>query len=168
MNRTRTIATISLLLLLPALPGCGKKQDNAAQAPAQSVPTQPKPQQGAVVTLTPAPEEPESAAAKTRVLAHIKGAEFASIYREASAGFRQVGTEQQFLELWNRQLQETGAFKDAKEVTHGIRPTDKFQVYIYTVQYEKKPKQLRLTFGRSKQGKVELTGINQTDVKKNS
>lgn len=168
MNRTRSAAAVSVMLLL-VLAGCSSKKESATQAPAQSkeqaqaqVPAQAQPQN--VAPASPR-DEADATPVRDKVLAHVKKGEFASIYREASPGFREVGPEQKFMELWNRQLADTGPFKDAKQVSHSVRPQDKFQVFVYNVQYEKKQKQLRLTFGRSKKGVFELTGINQTDIK---
>lgn len=103
---------------------------------------------------------------RDRVLAHYKSGDFETIYQEASKGFREVGPKEQFVALWKNQFEQTGAVKDFKETGHNIRPADKFLIFIYRVQYEKMPKELRLTFGRSKDGKTELTGIHQTDINK--
>jgi hypothetical protein len=171
MIYSRTITPAILIILLAALPGCKSKQDKPAQAPEQKSaqgPSQPapgQPLQPAGPVVAPPQDEAEAATAKTRVLSQIKNGEFAAIYKEASAGFREVGPEEQFVAQWNKQLQETGAFKDAKEVSHTVRPTDKSIVFTYAVQYEKKKKELRLTFGRSKKGTMELTGINQKEIK---
>ena len=97
------------------------------------------------------------------MMAHVKAGEYSAMYKEASAGFKEVGTEQQFIAMWQNQLQETGAFKDAKEIGHTVRPDDKFLVFTYDVQYEKMRKALTLTFGRSKKGVMELTGFNQKE-----
>lgn len=173
MIYSRTITSAILIIFLAALPGCKSRQDKTAQAPEQknsqalSQPASVKPQQPAGPVVAPPQDEAEAeaAAAKTRVLSQVKNGEFAAIYKEASAGFKEVGPEEQFIAQWNKQLQETGAFKSAKESSHTVRPSDKFIVFSYAVQYEKKKKELVLTFGRSKKGKMELTGINQRDTK---
>jgi hypothetical protein len=161
-----------LMIMLSTLPGCSPKKEKADQAKPQ--------QQAAPAPLTKAgdaqaPQTPQAAASpqdiadaailKEKVLAQVKAGDFSAIYREASEGFREIGQEQQFLALWQKQLQQTGAFKEAKEVSHTVRPQDKFLVFIYNVKYEKAGKELRLTFGRSKKGKMELTGINLSDIK---
>ena len=91
--------------------------------------------------------------------------DFAAVYKSASEGFRKVGAEQVFVALWQKQLQDTGAFKEAKEVSQAIRPDDKALAVIFKVQYEKASKSLRMIFGRNKDGKMELIGINQRDPK---
>jgi hypothetical protein len=170
MNHVRITTTVALMLMLAALPGCSSKKDKAdqAQQQQQATPTTP-PKAGEAspkVAVTASPkDEADAAILKAKVLAHVKAGEFAAIYKEASDGFRKVGPEDKFVGLWQQQLQQTGAFKEAKEVSHTIRAEDKFLVFIYEVRYEKAKKGLRLTFGRLKNGKLELTGINQRDIK---
>ncbi len=169
MSYNRMIASALVMIFLAALFGCKSKQEKGAQAPDGKLPAQlrstsARQQAAAPVTASPT-DEAEAAAAKVRVLSQVKNGDFSTIYKEASAGFREIGPEEQFIAQWNKQLQETGAFKDAKESGHAVRPTDRFIVIVYTVQYEKKKKDLRLTFGRSKKGKMELTGINQKEIK---
>lgn len=171
MIYSRTITPVILIIFLSALPGCKSKQDKAGQAPEQKnaqelslpAPVQPPSPAGPAVALPQ--DESEAAAVKARVLSQVKNGEFAAIYKEASAGFKAVGPEEQFIAQWNKQLQETGAFKEAKESGHTVRSTDKFIVFSYVVQYARKKKELVLTFGRSKKGKMELTGINQREIK---
>lgn len=172
MTHIRTTNAIALMILLAVLPGCSSKKENADQvrAPhqvltsASKTPTKADASNPVDVVASPQ-DEADAAILKKIVLAHLKAGDFSAIYKEASAGFREVGQEQQFVALWQKQLQQTGAFKDAKEVSHTVRPQDKFLVFIYRVQYEKASRELRLTFGRSKKGKMELTGINQREIK---
>ena len=159
MKYMRHVTTVFLILSITALSGCNSKQEKTGQKTNAANPLQ-KGDTGKAGPL----DETEAAALKDRVLARVKGGEFSAIYKDASDGFRAVGPEQRFLEVWQRQQEETGAFKDAKEISHTVRPDDKFQVFVYDVGYEKKHKALRLTFGRSKKGVMELTGINQKDV----
>jgi hypothetical protein len=162
MGHVRITITLALIITLAVLPACNAKKDKPEQAlPQKGSPATPP---NAAVTAPPQ-DEADTTPLKEKVLAQLKTGDFAAIYRDASAGFREVGPEQMFLAQWNKQLQETGPFKDAKETSHSVRPTDKFLVFIYTVTNENKQKELRLTFGRSKKGKMELTGINQRDPK---
>jgi hypothetical protein len=162
MKRIVAIVAVAMMTVFAALSGCSKKEkekasetqsvQNAAQpaAPGKSSPATSSPQ-----------DEAEADTLKTQVLAQVKNKDFAGIYRGASAGFREVGPEDRFVAAWDKQLLETGAFKDARQTSHAVRPTDKFQVYTYLVRYENMNKELRLIFGRSSKGKMELTGINQ-------
>jgi len=164
MKYIYSVTIVFLLILIAALPGCNSNKEKTEQAPLKNSgkPTAPLQKEGAVVA---SPRDiTDVTPLKDRVLTLFKGAEFSTIYKEASAGFRDVGPEQQFLEMWQQQRMDTGAFKDAKEVSHTIRPADKFLVFIYDVNYENTHKALRLTFGRSKKGVMELTGINQSDL----
>ncbi len=169
--RTTFITAVALCVIIFAgLAGCSSKKEKAPlpQQAALSSASKTKPIAG--VAQTPATaaspqDEADAAILKQKVLMQVKAADFSAIYKEASAGFREVGPENQFTGLWQLQLKETGPFKDAKEVSHSVRPQDKFLIYIYHVQYEKVKKELRLTFGRSKKGKMELTGINHKEIK---
>jgi len=165
MKITRSRLVLALVLMV-AVAGCSNKKENAqAPAPAAAPPQAAGSAPQAAATSADKRDEAEAALVRDRVLAQVKQGQFAEVYRQASAGFREVGPEQRFVDLWRRQVEETGAFKDAKLLEHSVRPQDKFQVFIYAVEYEKKAKQLRLVIGRSKKGAFELTGINQTELK---
>ena len=165
MKRNAIIAALTLVIALAALAGCSSKKEKAAETPSAPNAAQPgTPGKSAVVASSPQ-DEAEADTLKTQVLTQVKNKDFAGIYRGASAGFREVGLQEQFVALWDKQLLETGAFKDAKLESHSVRPADKFQVYTYLVHYQNMDKELRLTFGRSKTGKMELTGINQHAIK---
>jgi hypothetical protein len=173
MSHTRNITAAISMILLAALTGCNSKQEKAAQTP-EIKPGQTQSQitsnrmsaklPAAAVAASPQ-DETDAATVKARVLSQVKNREFTAIYKEASEGFKKVGPGEQFVAFWDKQLEETGAFKEAKETGHTVRPTDKFIVFTFVIQYEKKKKELRLTFGRSKKGVMELTGINQREVK---
>ena len=166
MKFARIVTTLFVMILLTTLSGCSSKKETSDQAPPQKADlANPSSHKGDAVEASPQ-DEADASMLKASVLAHVKVGDYTSIYKEASTGFRAVGTEGQFLAMWQNQLQETGAFTDAKEISHKVRPQDKFLVYIYDVKYEKMHKALRLTFGRSKKGVMELTGINQTELPK--
>ena len=165
MKNVSSLAKISLLIVLTAAAGCGKDQEKSGQAAPQQAGQSPVAQAGKpAAVVASAQDEAEASVAKEQVIKYIKSNDFSSIYKQASAGFRQVGSEQQFIALWQKQLQETGAFKSAKQVSQSVRPADKFLLFTYQVQYANMIKELRLTFGRSKGGKLELTGINQKQI----
>jgi len=172
MSYRRNITPVILIILLAALSGCNSKQEKSSKAPeikpgmtqSQLSSGRQAEKQAAVPKVATAQDESDAAALKIRVLSQIKNGEFTAIYKEASEGFRKVGPGEQFVAFWDRQLQETGPFKEAKESGRTVRPSDGFIVYTYTIQYEKMKKELRLTFGRSKKGLMELTGINQKGI----
>ena len=163
MNHVRITTTVALMIALAALPGCSSKKEKGEQAP--------PPQQGSpaippkAVVVTPPKDLDDTKALKEKVLLHLKDADFAAIYREASDGFRKVGAEKQFVGLWQKQLEQTGPFVEAQEVSQAIRSEDKALAFIFKVRYEKASKSVRLIFGRAKDGKMELIGINQRDPK---
>lgn len=170
MKNARFLTKVSLLIILTAVSGCGQNKEKSGQAsplhPGESQSSQGatamSPQKNGAVAA--AKDEADAAMAKEQVIKLLKGSDFSTIYKQASAGFRQVGSEQQFVALWLKQLQETGPFKEAKQIGHTIRPADKFLLFTYQVKYANMSKELSLTFGRSKSGKLELTGIHQKQL----
>ena len=165
-------SAIIFLLLTVAVFGCSSQKNDSTSGSAQKNSQQQhssargagKPLAAAVVA-TPR-DQAEAATVKDRVVSQLQKTEFTAIYKEASAGFREVGPEEQFVAQWNKQLLETGQLKNIKETAHTVRPSDGFIVYLFTAQYENMTKEVRLTFGRSKKDKMELTGINQHAIKK--
>jgi hypothetical protein len=156
MNFLRYVALFALLLSFTLLTACTSKKE---QKPVVNAPP-------AVKTIPVASQDKVDAdAAAAKVLAQFKAADFASIYKEASSGFQEVGTEGQFVAAAQKTRAKTGPIKDIKEVNFYGRE-DKFFVHLYHVQYEKVASELRLTFGRSKLGKMLLTGLNQKDIAK--
>lgn len=171
MNFFRTITPAILLFMLAMLPGCNSKKEQAEQVPLpQPVPAAPtktggvaSPSKAAIVI--PTQDEADAVALNKKVMELLLANDFAAIYKNASDGFKKVGTEKAFVELWQKQLQQTGPFREAKEVSFAVRAEDKALATIYKVQYEKASKSVRLITGRSKGGKMELIGINQRDPK---
>jgi len=155
MKNLFAVTTVSVVILLATLPGCDRKKDKSGQWRAE---------QNNSDVAVPSSDEADASVAKDRVLLHLKAGDFSSVFREASPGFREIGKEENFMALWQQQLQDTGVFKEFKEISHAVRPEDKHFVFIYHIQYENAKKELRLVFGRSKNGKMELTGIHQTDM----
>jgi hypothetical protein len=167
-------------IVAAAAAGCSRKEQQPAQVPATQPGAAPQqagqpPQQKVEVKAVPQ-DEADVVPVRDRVLAHFKAGDFEAIYQEASPGFRKVGPKEQFIALWKQQLEQTGAIENITESGHSIRPTDRFLIFTYRVQYKNMPKDLRLTFGRSNAGKMhlfgrfnagkmELTGIHQTDKK---
>jgi hypothetical protein len=163
---------VVLAVVASASTGCSRKEQQPSRVPA----TQPgaAPQRQGEVKAAPR-DETDVVPVRDRVLALFKTGDFVSIYQEASKGFREVGSKEQFAALWTQQFEQTGAIKDIIETGHSVRPADGFLIFTYRVNYVNMPKDLRLTFGRSdektgffglsKGRKMELTGIHQTNVK---
>ncbi|MDR3579946.1 MAG: hypothetical protein P4L44_08300 [Oryzomonas sp.] len=161
-----------------AVSGCSREERQPPQSPATRQGAAPQqmwqfPQQKREVKAAPQ-DEADVIPVRDLVLTRFKAGDFEAIYRDASKGFREVGPKERFASLWAQQLEQTGTIKDLTETGHSTRPTDGFLIFTYRVQYERMPKNLSLTFGRSdektgffgrsKAGKMELTGIHQTDV----
>ena len=166
MKYARTVTIVFFMIFLTALSGCNSKKEKVGQPSLKKADqVTPSPHSSGAIVAVPQ-DEVDVVAVKTHIFSLVKDGNFSAIYKDASAGFREVGPEQQFVAMWQNQLMETGAFKGAKEVSHTVRPEDKSLVFIYDVQYEKKHKALRLTFRRSEKRVLELTGINQKDLPK--
>lgn len=162
MKSARCVKAAVLLLVLTVFVGCDSKGDKPG---ANAVP--PKEQPGAsapVVTDTAPPEKDrtDARAEGTRVIAQMKAGQFQAIYQEASPAFRELGTEPQFVGMMEQTRKKTGALKGSKET--GLETgSDKRQMLTYSVEYDNVRSNLRLSFLRSKEGKMELVGLNQKD-----
>lgn len=157
MKPVRYVAGVVLLTAFIACAGCGsKKEKDVAAVPG------PSPQKPAAVAVAPQ-EKAEVSAVAAKVLTQFKSGEFAAIYKAASSGFKEIGTEDGFVATMEHTRKKTGAIKDVKEVNFVTSP-DKFYFIVYHVQYDNIKSELRLSFGRSKSGVMELCGLNQKDI----
>ena len=163
MKDVRTVTTVFLMMILAALPGCGTKKEKTQAAPQNAAQGQQAQPAGAAAAVASPKDAADAAAANARVLAQLKAGDFAGIYKESSAGFREVGKEKDFVGLGKMSRQKTGPIKKSEEVSHNVKPGN-FYVYTHHVLYENVKSELRLTFARSKDGKMELTAINQKDI----
>lgn len=147
-----------LLLALALAAGCGKEkeqpkgaapQEKSAEAPAAPIAVTEK-------------DKSDAKAEAARVIEQIKKGEFQAMYREASPLFRELGAEAQFVAMMDQTRKKTGAMKEYQQ-TALETGADKRQVVSYAVQYDNVKSNLKLSFYRSKQGKMELVGLNQKD-----
>src|SRR6266516_707285 len=101
MNCVRCIKTVFMFVILVAFIGCQSKQDKSGtnssalqeKAAATVVPQQNKP--GAPVV--PLQDKADAQAAAVRVLALMESGDFPAIYKDSAAGFKQIGSESQFV-----------------------------------------------------------------------
>ena len=88
--------------------------------------------------------------------------DFATIYRDASAGFKQIGSEGQFVGKFQQTRQNVGVLEKPREIGVSTLP-GKGYIFTYRLENERYNSDVRLTFARSGNGKMELAGLNQHD-----
>ena len=167
MNYARRIKALFLLVTLVAFVGCKSKQDKSgesagapqekAAAPAAG-PQQGKPEATAVSLK----DKTDAQAAAARVLALMEAGDFPAIYKDAAAGFKQIGTESQFVAKFQQTRNSVGVLKNPQEISSGAIPGNGY-VLVYRLENERYKTDLRLTLARSASGKMELAGLNQHD-----
>ncbi|MDD2581359.1 MAG: hypothetical protein PHR66_05115 [Desulfuromonadaceae bacterium] len=166
MNNHRCIKTVFLCVILASLIGCKSKQDKPAtnagapqeKAAAAVAPTLDK--SGAPVVSSQ--DKADAQAAAVRVLDLMESGDFPAIYKDAAAGFKQIGTESQFVAKFQQTRKSVGVLKNPQQISFGILP-DKGYVLVYRLENERYKTDMRLSFARSQNGKMELAGLNQHD-----
>jgi type IV pilus biogenesis protein CpaD/CtpE len=165
MKAAGCVKAVLVVMMLGILAGCDAKDKGATGAATPAAPATPaSPASGAAAAPAVAPEKDKAEAKSeaSRVLAQLKGGEFAAIYRQAAPAFRELGTEQQFVAMMQKTREKTGALQDVKET--GVETgADNRQMVNYSVDYANVRSNLRLSFLRSSSGKLELVGLNQKD-----
>ena len=166
MNNIHHIKTAFLLVILITLIGCKSRQDK----PGAGTGT---PQEKAAATTEASPDKPgtpvippqekvDAQAAAIRVLSLLESGDFPSIYKNAAAGFKQIGSENDFVAKFQQTRERVGVLKNPKELGSGVLPGNGY-VFNYRVENERYKTDMRLTFTRSPSGKMELAGLNQHD-----
>jgi hypothetical protein len=167
MNNVRWIKTAFPLVILLSLIGCKSKQDKPVTnpgapqektAPPSAVPPQDK---SAAPVVSPQ-DKADAQAAAVRVLALMESGDFPAIYKDTSAGFKQIGSESQFVAKFQQTRQSVGVLKKPQQISFGTLPGNGY-VLIYRLENERYKTDMRLTFARSPSGKMELAGLNQHD-----
>jgi hypothetical protein len=173
MNQFRYSKVACLLILLVAAFGCKSKQEQqSAQAPAAQQAQQPQ-QAAPGAASQPAGPKPvasskdqaDARAAGVKVLDQLNAGQFAAVYQAASPAFKQIGPEEAFVAKFKETRLKTGSFGAPKEVKFDTRP-DNIHVLVYNLQNDRFNTEMRLSFQRSKDGKMELVGMNQHDEPK--
>ncbi|HEY5521618.1 MAG TPA: hypothetical protein VIK21_00415, partial [Desulfuromonadaceae bacterium] len=131
----------------------GKPQEKAA---APAVPPQVK------SGIVPPQDKANAQAAAVRVLALMESGDFPAIYRDSAAGFKQIGSESQFVAKFQQTRKSVGVLKNPQQISLGTLPGNGY-VFIYRLENERYKTDMRLTFARSQSGKMELAGLNQHD-----
>lgn len=163
MNYVGRIKVACLLVTLVVFVGCKSKQEQPKAGPEpvdQNAVSTAVPAQSAAAT---APKDMADArAAAQHVLALMEAGDFATLYKESSAGFKQIGSESAFVTKFQQTRLKTGVLKNPKEVSFNTRP-DAVHVLVYRTANEHYVTDIRLSFQRAKNGAMELAGLNQHD-----
>jgi hypothetical protein len=166
MNYVRRINNLFLIILFVTVIGCKTKQEEpVAKTAPPKVGKEVKSISGQNAAGTPVtlPQDKiDAEAAAARVLLQMEAGDFSAIYNEATPGFKQIGSQALFVEKFQQTRKKTGALKNPKQVSFVTLP-DKTHVLVYRLENERFKTERRLTFDRSKSGKMELFGLNQHD-----
>lgn len=167
MNCVHVIKSVFLLVIIVALIGCKSKQDKPATNTGASQektaePAAVSPQNKSATPVVPPQDKADAQAAAVRVLALLESGDFPSIYKDSAAGFKQIGSESQFVAKFQQTRKNVGVLKNPQQISFGILPGNGY-VFIYRLENESYKTDMRLTFARSQSGKMELAGLNQHD-----
>lgn len=172
MNNVRCFTTALVLAGIATSYGCQSRQEAApakSGAPAQdarAIKSVWGQVAGGAVAISAA-DKAEVQAAAARVLGQMEAGEFSTLYREASSGFKQIGSEAAFVEKFQQTRRQTGPLKGLQQSSFVSRP-DQSHVLVYRLENDRFKTERRLTIARSKGGKMELSGLNQHDEIKQS
>jgi hypothetical protein len=169
MNYARRINNLFLIILFVTVIGCKSKQEETvAKTSPPQVGGEVKSisgQNAAGTPVTSPQDKIDAEAAAARVLLQMEAGDFSAIYNEATPGFKQIGSQALFVEKFQQTRKKTGPLKNPKLVSFVTLP-DKTHVLVYRLESERFKTERRLTFDRSKSGKMELFGLNQHDEPK--
>jgi hypothetical protein len=167
MNRVHCIKTALLIFVAVTFVSCKSKQE----APkASSVALQQNAggrkfmsgQNAAGGVVASPQEQADAETAAARVLAQMEAGDFAAIYNGAAPGFKQIGSEAQFVAKFQQTRQKTGPLKNLQEVSFITLPNNT-HVLTFSLKNEWFRTERRLTLARANSGKMELLGLNQHD-----
>jgi len=171
MSAVRNVKTIIMSMVVATAIGCNAKQDKPATnaaAPGQKAGDVKSisGQNTTGVVVASQQDQAKARAAAAQVLALLEAGNFTSVYQQAEAGFKKIGSESQFVAKFQQARQKTGVLKNPKELSLTSVP-GKGHVLVYRLENDLFNTDMRLTFVSSQSGKMELAGLNQHDeVKK--
>jgi hypothetical protein len=158
-----------LLVVLVTVISCKSKQDKpdaSSGVPQEKASITAVTSQGQ--TKAPAASAQDKTDARTaaaHILSQFEAGEFQQLYKESAPGFKQIGSESAFVTKFQQTRQKVGVLKNPQEVSFTARP-DNIHVLIYRLENELFTTEMRLSFERAKNGKMELAGLNQHDEPK--
>jgi hypothetical protein len=166
MNYIRLGTSAFMLAVLLLMFGCKSRQEQAGTNPPAP------PGNTAASAVAPHGKNGPTAASTqdmatarslaVRVLAQVEAGDFAAVYRDASAGFKSIGSESQFVSKFQQTRLRVGVLKNPRETSATVLP-GKGIVLVYRVENERYNTDMRLSFSPSPSGKMELSGLNQHD-----
>jgi hypothetical protein len=170
MDRLRFVKIVVVLIAAVTIFGCKSKQD--APGAQNAAP----PQQGGAVksisgqtvtgTVAASPKDKADAeAAAVKVLAQMEAGQFSEIYKAAAPTFQKIGPEAAFVAKFEETRKQVGPLKGTQQASF-ITLQDQSHVLVYHSENERFKTERRLSFARSKSGKMELFGLNQHDEQK--
>lgn len=167
MSTVSYVKAIILVMAVITVIGCKAKQDkaesNSSAAPQNAGQIKSMSGQNTTGALVASPQDQADArSAAAHVLAQLEAGDFPAIYKESAAGFKQIGSETAFVAKFNQTRQKVGVLKNPHEISFASHP-DKGHVLVYRLENQNFKTDMRLTFARSKSGKMELSGLNQHD-----
>lgn len=170
MNNVHCIKAVFLLVILVTFIGCKPKQDKPVTnvgTPKEKVaaPATVPPKDNPGATAVSPQDKADAQAVAVRVLAFMESGDFPAIYKDSAAGFKQIGSESQFVAKFQQTRKNVGVLKNPHEISSATLPGNGY-VFIYRLENERFKTDLRLTFARSQSGKMELAGLNQHDEPK--
>jgi hypothetical protein len=167
MIRLRCIQTVVVVVAALSIFGCKSKQEapGANGATPQQAPGAIKSisgQTAAGVVPTAPKDKTDAEAAAIRTLDQMEAGQFSAMYKDASVGFKQIGSEAAFVAKFEQTRQKIGPLKGARQASFITLP-DQTHVLVYHLENDRFRSERRLTYARSKEGKMELFGLNQHD-----
>ena len=111
-------------------------------------------------------DKADAQAVAARVLSLMENGDFATVYKESSDKFKQGGSESQFVAQFQQTREKVGLLINPQAVSFGTLPGNGY-VFVYRLENERYRTDLRLSFARSQNGNMQLTGLNQHDELKN-
>jgi hypothetical protein len=170
MSTVRNAKTIILCVAVATAIGCNAKQDkpatNAGATAQKAGDVKSISGQNTTGAVVASPQvQTDARAAAAQVLALLEAGDFTTVYKEAEADFKKIGSESQFVAKFQQARQKTGVLKNPKELSLTSVP-GKGHVLVYRLENDLFNTDMRLTFVSSKSGKMELAGLNQHDEAK--
>jgi hypothetical protein len=177
MNNVHCIKASFLIVILLTFIGCKSKQDKpgasvgtpqektaatVVQQQDKTVVPAMSPQEKAVAPVMSPQDKVDARAAAVHVIALMETGDFPSIYKNSAAGFKQLGSESQFVAKFQQTRKRVGILKNPQEISIGTLPGNGY-VFVYRLENDSYKTDLRLTFTRTQSGKMELAGLNQHD-----
>ncbi len=169
MTCPRCIKAASLLVVLVAFVGCKSKQEQPAAVAVAGAPQEqatpgaaPSGDKQSSVPAVPPKDKADAQAAAAQIIALMQAGDFAAVYKNSSAGFKQIGSESQFVAKFQQTRQNVGALQNPKATSIGT-VAGKGYTLTYRLENARYQTDLRLSFSRSPSGQMELAGLNQHD-----